>query len=169
MFFCLEEELPRSQVRLGWVELCLDLALRRAAGPAGCSSVSAVHGKSWGECGCLPGAGVSKEDLPVTTKAQLAQAARPSQAFCFSISHGTASAEGWRSTGGRSALIGKVGWEKGAGQAGGVLLACLSPGECSQGNSTVGTAGAQLVISPNNSAHPVWVPLSFSICCLSPT
>lgn len=58
----------------------------------------------------------------MTTKAQLAQAARPSQAFCFIVSHGTASARGveehWREVG--------PDWEgwgggKGAGQAGGVL------------------------------------------------
>lgn len=114
MFFCLEEELPGSQVPVGRVEPCLDLALRRAAGAAGCFSISAVNGKFWGECGCLPGAGDSKEDLPVTTKV-------------------------WRSTGGRSALMGKVGWEKGAGQAGGVLHVPqprgVQPGEQYSGHS----------------------------------
>lgn len=50
----------------------------------------------------------------MSMKAQLAQAARPSQAFCFIISHSTASARG------RLALIEKVGVgeEKGTGQAG---------------------------------------------------
>lgn len=76
------------------------LALRRAGRTYGCSSMSHVHEKSLRECRRLPGRGDAQGDPHVITKAQLARAVRPGPAFCFSTSHGAASARGleepWR-------------------------------------------------------------------------